>query len=84
MFGRGMRDHKANSGFLFTKATPIGAGTIATNLMKEDSVPFKDGPAVIEKMRKAATDFTSQLGKKLGNGAVYPWMMTLDDYKKLK
>ena len=79
-----MRDHKANSGYLFTVNKPHTAESGAANLMREDSDPFKDGPAVIEKMRKAATDFTSLLGKKLGNGAVYPWMMTLDDYKKLK
>ena len=79
-----MRDHTANSGILFTKATPIGAGTIAGNLMKEDSVPFKDGPAVIEKMRKAAVEYKSNIGRKLGNGTSFPWVLSLDEYAKLK
>ena len=79
-----MRDHKANSGYLFTVQKPTGADSIATNLMKEDSNPFKDGPAVIEKMRKAAKNYQSVIGKKLGNETSYPWMMSLDDYASLK
>ena len=79
-----MRDHKANNGYLFTVQRPGGADSIATNLMKEDSDPFKNGPAVIEKMRKAAKDYKSVVGRKLGNGTSYHWIMSLDDYANLK
>jgi hypothetical protein len=35
-------------------------------------------------MRRVAKAYTSVLGKKLGNGASYPWIMSLDDFGELK
>ena len=79
-----MRDHTANSGYLFTVANPTGAASIATNLMKEDSDPFKSGPDVITAMRKAAKDYKTIIGKRLGNGTSFPWIMSMSDYEKMK
>ena len=79
-----MRDHTANSGYLFTVANPTGAASIATNLMKEDSDPFKSGPDVITAMRKAAKSYNTVFGKKLGNGTSVLWIMSLADYEKMK
>ena len=47
MFGRGMRDHLAGSGVLYTKKPADTAKTIATEIMNQESNPFLEGPEVL-------------------------------------
>ena len=82
MFGRDMRNHTVNNGIKFTKGSVDWAGGMCTNLMKEDSNPFLDGPDYIISMRKAVKKTKTNFGKSLAKGKGVDWVLTDYQFKR--